>query len=205
VIKGWRAGTATVVVTLLTSALLVLDLTDEMFRRWWSARAFTTDTVAGVLVVLITVLVVNQVLRIRQQRDRSRATAAQAAILLSQAVRATRAVSALRDSGDHDAAADEVRTYMTMVLIAAPILIEARTPRAFLEKAQHLGGQLAHVLGTSARRSRSAASPSTVLDQALDELRAAAAPLLALLSDEDRAAATGGDETEAPESAAQVS
>jgi hypothetical protein len=204
VIKGWQAGISTIVVTLVTLVFVVLDLTDENFRRWWSTRAFTTDTVAGVLVVLITVLVVNQLLRIRQLRDRSRATAAQAAIVLSQAVRATRAVSALGDSGDRDAAADEVRTYMTMVLIAAPILIDVRTPRAFLEKAQHLGGQLAYVLGT-ARRSRSAASPSTVLDQALDELRAAAAPLLALLSDEDRAAATGGDETEPPESAAQVS
>ena len=203
-IKGWQAGISTIVVTLVTLAFVGLDLTDENFRRWWSTRAFTTDTVAGVLVVLITVLVVNQLLRIRQLRDRSRATAAQAAIVLSQAVRATRAVSALGDSGDRDAAADEVRTYMTMVLIAAPILIDARTPRAFLEKAQHLGGQLAYVLGT-ARRSRSAASPSTVLDQALDELRAAAAPLLALLSDEDRAAATGGDETEPPQSAAQVS
>ncbi len=203
-IKAWQAGTATIVVTLLTLAFVVLDLTDEMVRRWWSTRAFTTDTVAGVLVVLITVLVVNQVLRIRQQRDRSRAIAAQAAIVLSQAVRATRAASALGDSGDRDAASDEVRTYMTMVLIAAPVLIDARTPRAFLEKAQHLGGQLAHVLGSPTRRSRRAASPSTVLDQALDELRAAAAPLLALLSDEDRAAA-GGDETEPPESAAQVS
>ncbi|MBV9091096.1 MAG: hypothetical protein JO044_14555 [Mycobacteriaceae bacterium] len=201
-IKGWRAGTATVVVMLLTLALVVLDLTDGVFRRWWSARAFTTDTLGGILVVLITVLVVNQVLRIRQQRDRSRATAAQAAIVMSQAVRATRAVSALGDSGDRDAAADEVRTYMTMVLIAAPILIDARTPRAFLERAQHLGGELAQILGMPTGRSRRAAAPSTALDQALDKLRAAAAPLLALLSDEDRAAA-GSDETEPPESSAQ--
>ena len=203
-IKAWQSGAATVVVTLLTSALVVLDLADETFRRWWSARAFTTDTVAGVLVVMITVLVVNQVLRIRQLRDRSRATAAQAAIVLGQAVRATRAGSALSDSGDRDAAADEVRTYMTMVLIAAPVLIDARTPRAFLEKAQHLGGQLAYVLGIPAPRAGRAASPATALDQAVDELRAAAAPLLALLSDADRAA-TGGDQSEPPESAAQVS
>ena len=202
-ITGWQAGTATVVVTLLTLALVFLDITDELFRRWWSARAFTTDTVAGVLVVFITVLVVNQVVRIRQQRDRSRATAAQAAIVLGQAIRATRAVSALGNTGDRDAAADEVRTYMTMVLIAAPVLIDARTPRAFLEKAQHLGGQLAQVLTTPTSRSHTAAS-ATVLDQSLDEIRAAAAPLFSLLSDEDRAA-TGGDETEPPDSAGQVS
>jgi hypothetical protein len=44
-----------------------------------------------------------------------------------------------------------------------------------------------------------------VLGQALDELRTTAAPLIALLSDEDRAAAAGGDETEPPESVAHVS
>src|SRR5271166_7197025 len=87
-LKGWQAGSATVVVALLTSALITLDLTDGVFRRWWSSRASTTDAVGGILVVLITVLIVNQVLAIRQQRDRSRATAAQAAIVASQAFRA---------------------------------------------------------------------------------------------------------------------
>jgi hypothetical protein len=130
-VKGWQAGFATVVVVLLTLFLVVLDVTDETFRRWWSARAFTTDTVGGILVVLITVLVVNQVVRIRQLRDRSRATAAQAVIVLTQAGRATRAVAAVGDSGDRATASDEVRTYLTMVLIAAPILIDARRSRAF--------------------------------------------------------------------------
>ncbi|HWT50472.1 MAG TPA: hypothetical protein VN255_18510 [Mycobacterium sp.] len=104
-IKGWQAGSATIVVALLTLALIMLDLTDGPFRRWWSSRAFTTDTVGGILVVLITVLIVNQVLRMRQHRDRSQAIAAQTAILLSQASRVTRFVSALGDnSGDRLAA-----------------------------------------------------------------------------------------------------
>ena len=136
-IKGWQAGSATIIVALLTSALIILDLTDGPFRRWWSSRAaFTTDAVGGILVVAITVLIVNQVLRIRQQRDRCLATAAQTAIVLSQAIRATRLASALGDnSGDRAAASDEVRTYMTMLLIAAPILIDAKIPRAFLDSA----------------------------------------------------------------------
>ena len=58
-IKGWQAGSATIIVTLLTSALIILDLTDGPFRRWWSSRAFTTDAVGGILVVLITVLIVD--------------------------------------------------------------------------------------------------------------------------------------------------
>jgi hypothetical protein len=201
-VKGWQAGFATVVVTLLTLFLVVLDITDETFRQWWSARPFTTDTVGGILVVLITVLVVNQVLRIRQLRDRSRATAAQAAIVLTQAARATRVVAAVGDSGDRAAASDEVRTYLTMVLIAAPILIDARISRAFLEQAQRLGGLLAQTLGTAPRRRSRAVTPSATLDQALEHLRATAAPLIALLSGEERTAV--GDETEPAESAEQV-
>jgi len=34
-LKGWQAGSATVVVALLTSALITSDLTDGVFRRWW--------------------------------------------------------------------------------------------------------------------------------------------------------------------------
>ena len=201
-VKGWQAGFATVVVVLLTLLLVVFDVTDEAFRRWWSARAFTTDTVGGILVVLITVLVVNQVVRIRQLRDRSRATAAQALIVLTQAGRATRAVAAIGDSGDRAAASDEVRTYLTMVLIAAPILIDARSSRAFLEQAQRVGGLLVQTLGTAPQRSPRAATPSATPDQALRHLRATAAPLIALLSDEERTAI--GEESKPAESAEQV-
>src|SRR6201996_533965 len=119
--RFWQVGVATIAVALLSSALIVLDLSDGAFRRWWSARAFTTDAIAGILVVLITVLIVNQVLRLRQQRERFRATAAHAALLLSQANRATRAVLARATSGDRTAASEELRTYMIMLMIGAPI------------------------------------------------------------------------------------
>jgi hypothetical protein len=200
--KGWQAGFATGVVTLLTLALVVLDVSDGPFRQWWSMRAFTTDTVGGILVVLITVLVVNQVVRIRQLRDRSRATAAQAAIVLTQAGRATDAVAAVGDSGDRAAASDEVRTYLTMVLIAAPILIDARSSRAFLEQAQTLGALLVQTLGTAPQRSPRGASPSATPDQALRHLRSTAAPLIALLSYAERTAV--GEEPEPPEGTEQV-
>jgi len=69
VLKVWQAEVATIAVALLSSALIVLDLSDGAFRRWWSARAFTTDAIAGILVVLVTVLIVNQALGIRQERE----------------------------------------------------------------------------------------------------------------------------------------
>ena len=189
-LKFWQAGVATIAVALLSSALIVLDLSDGAFRRWWSARAFTTDAIAASLVVLITVLIVNQVLRLRQQRDRFRATAAHAALLLSQASRATRAVLACATSGDRTAASDELRTYMIMLMIGAPILIDSKTPRAFLEDAQRLGGMLAQV-----RQTDSPSAPSDAqLEEALRQLKMSAAPLVAALTAEERTAA-GTEET----------
>jgi hypothetical protein len=189
VLKVWQAGVATIAVALLSSALIVLDLSDGAFRRWWSARAFTTDAIAGILVVLVTVLIVNQALGIRQGRERFRATAAQASMVLSQAIRATRAVLACATSGDRTAASDELRTYMIM------LLIESKTPRVFLEDAQTLGGML--VQHSESQSSVKTATSDTQLEEALQQLKIAAAPLLAPLTAEERTAA-GTEETSRP-------
>jgi hypothetical protein len=149
-----------VAAALLSSALIVLDLSDGAFRRWWSARAFTTDAIAGILVVLITVLIVNQALGIRRNRERFRAAAAQASMVLGQAIRTTRAVLACTTSGDRTAASDELRTYMIMLMIAAPILIERKTPEPFWKTPKHW----AVCWSTSNIRSRRASSkPSRLM------------------------------------------
>src|SRR5260370_34049510 len=89
-----RRGVGSVGVVLVMLGLVIGDLTDGGLRRWWAGHALTTDTVAGLLVVLVTVLVVDQVVSMRQGRDRSRASAAQAAILTDPAARSARAGSA---------------------------------------------------------------------------------------------------------------
>jgi hypothetical protein len=196
VLTRWQGGLATVVVTLVTLGLVILDLTDGGFRRWWVERALTTDTVAGLLVLLITVLIVDQVVGRRQVKDRSLAVAAQAAIVMSQATRASKAVSsALDGSGDRGAASEEVRTYMIMLLVGAPVLIDARVSRNFLEQAQRLAGEMAHALTTMAKTPDANVSSSARLGDAAERLRAASAPLLQLLSPEERVAA-GGDESQ---------
>ena len=195
--RVWQAGVATMAVVVLSSALIVLDLSDDAFRRWWSARAFTTDASAGVLVVLITVLVVNQALGIRRDRQRFRATAAQASMVLSQAIRATRAVLSCATSGDRSAASDELRTYMIMLMLAAPILIESKTPRAFLEDAQTLSGMLVRFQHPEAQSSFKTVPSDAQLEEALRQLKIAAAPLLAPLTAEERTAA-GTEETSVP-------
>jgi hypothetical protein len=178
----WRGWLAALAATLVTAGLVAAEIDDVGMRHWWSGHALTTDTVSGLLVLLITLLVVNQVVRRRQLRDRSQAVAAQAAIMMAQADRASKAVSAVLDgSGDRNSAADEFRTYMMMLLVGAPVLIDGRLSRAFLEQAQRLGGEMARVLATMARAHRSEHAPTAPdarLNQATARLRSVAAPLL---------------------------
>jgi hypothetical protein len=178
----WRGWLAALAATLVTAGLVIAEIDDTGMRHWWSSHALTTDTVSGLLVLLITFLVVNQVVRRRQLRDRSQAVAAQAAIMMAQADRASSAVSAvLGGSGDRDTASDEFRTYMMMLLVGAPVLIDGRASRAFLEQAQRLGGVMARVLATMAKAHRSEHEPTALgarLNEATAQLRSVAAPLL---------------------------
>jgi hypothetical protein len=205
----WAGWPAAILVTLLTIALVLGDLLDEGMRRWWSAHALTTDTVSGLLVLLITVLVADQLLSRQQSRNRARAVAAQAAIMVAQATRAGKAVAGLTrgsagsgsgasgsgasgtgtsdagtsDADARDAAADEVRTYMMMLLVGAPLLIEDPVARHFLEEAQHLAGVMAATLTT---RQNAAGSG---FDDAVARLRAASIPMLKSLNQEERVVA----------------
>ena len=157
-LSRWQGGIAALIVTLLTCALVIGDITDGAMRRWWTGYALITDTVSGLLVLLITLLVVDQVVRLRQINDRARAVAAQAAIIMAQAVRASRSVTkgAAKgaDEGDRDAAADELRTYMMMLMIGTPVLIDAKASRNFLEQAQSVAGLMALALGATASAGR---------------------------------------------------
>jgi hypothetical protein len=67
-----------------------------------------------------------------------------------------------------------------MLLVGAPVLIDARTSRAFLEEAQRLGGEMTRALTTMGRED--SAAPSARIDDSVARLRAASAPLLSLLN-----------------------
>ena len=177
---GWLAA---VLAMLIMLALVAVELTDTRQRRWWAAHPLTTNTVAGLLVLLVTVLVVNQLLNRRETGQRGHAVAAQAAIVVAQAARSAKAVSSVIDgSGDRDAASDGFRTYMMMLLISAPVLIDDPVARRFLEQAQYLGGVMAHTLALIDRSTGGAATPGGRLDDAMQQLQSSAAPLLQLLS-----------------------
>src|SRR6516162_1255386 len=120
-LSRWLGGLAAAAVALVACVLVILDVTDAGLRRWWDAHALTTDTIAGLLVLMITVLVVEQVVRLRQGNSRARAVAIQVAILMTQANTAARAVSQfLAGSGDWAMAYDESPLHTMMVLTVAP-------------------------------------------------------------------------------------
>jgi WD40 repeat protein len=192
VLSGWQGWSAAIVATLLTAVLVILEITDEAMRRWWSGHALTTDTVSGLLVLLITLLVIDQLVRLRQIQGRARAVGAQAAIILTQAVRASRSVSeAIAKGADHskrDDAVDEFRTYMMMLLVGAPVLIDEKMSRTFLEQAQVVAAQMARALGVSPR-----SSADVHLDEAVRGLRDASKPLLQALDPQTQAAVSGDE------------
>ena len=195
-LSRWLGGLAAAAVALVACVLVILDLTDAGLRRWWDAHALTTDTIAGLLVLMITVLVVDQVVRLRQHKNRARAVAIQVAILMTQANTASRAVSrVLTGSGDRDMAYEEFRTYTMMVLAVAPVLIDARSSRNFLERAQDLDGEMALALSLLATVPSQEELPAARLDVTLQALKSASTPLLQDLTPELQSAIRGDNPT----------
>jgi hypothetical protein len=192
VLSRWLGWLAAAAAALVACVLVILDLTDAGLRRWWDDHSLTTDTIAGLLVLMITVLVVDQVVRLRQGSSRARAVAIQVAILTTQANIASRAVSqVLAGSGDRDAAYEEFRTFTMMVLSVAPILIDARTSRNFLERAQDLDAAMAQALSVLATVPGKEKSVAAQLDDTLQGLKSASTPLIQNLPAEMRSAVRG--------------
>lgn len=188
-----KAWIAVAVVSAVVLTLILLELANGGVRRFWSEHSLTTDTVAGVLVVAITVVMVDQVIRHRQARDQSRAVGAHAAIMVSQAKRAVEATVALRDkAGDRATASDAVRTYLLVLLVGAPVLMQDPVARRFLEQAQVLAAELGRILSPAEVGSLPSILFAGGLDQAIEQLRDAASPLMTALSAEERRAVSDG-------------
>jgi hypothetical protein len=172
---------------------VILDLTDDGLRRWWVGHALTAATVAGLLVLPITALVVDQVVRLRPVRNRARAVAVQVAIMVTEASCAQAVSRALAGSGDRQVADDEFRTYTMMLPSVAPVLIDDKMSRNFLEQAQQQDAEMAWALSVLAGQPRQGDSPATRLGDAMQALTAESAPLLQSLDPEMGSAVLGDD------------
>jgi hypothetical protein len=162
-------------------ALIALDILDDSFNTWFDQHSFTTDAVSTLLGLAVAALVVDRISDRRRLRDRAQVLAAQGAMIGAQGLRTHQAVaSALDGSGDREAAGDELRTYLTMMLTGAPVLIDAPQTRGFLETSQHLAAELAGALVMT----RAGDHPDDVdrrLDDAAKQVRVAVEPLLQAL------------------------
>ena len=178
-VRTWHPGLTTILIAPVLVALVVVDIVDRGVRVWFNTHAFTTDALTSVLVLLITVLIVNRILSVRQQRERGLVIAAQAAIISRQARRTVDLVKeSLTNPDQREPAADELRTYMAMLLVSAPVLIEGPTSRTFLESAQRLAAAMSIAMANDPKRQ----SGAHRLDVATDAMRDAVAPLLAALN-----------------------
>ncbi len=138
--QEWIAAAGMAVVL----ALIALELVDDAVNTWSDRHSFATDAVSTLLGLAVAALVVDRISARRRLRDQAQVMAAQGAMIAAQALRATGAVtSALDGSGEREAAADELRTFMMMMLTGAPVLMDAPDTRQFVETSQHLGAELA--------------------------------------------------------------
>jgi hypothetical protein len=185
--QEWIAAAVMAVVL----ALIVLDIVDQGFNTWFDHHSFTTDAVSTLLGLAVAALVVDRISDLRRLRDRAQVMAAQGAMIAGQGVRATRAVTAALDDPDQrDAAAEELRTFMTMMLNGAPVLMDALETREFLEESQRLAGELARALTLT----RSGGHPDGLdqrLNDAADRVRTAVQPLLKTLNIDQQSAIWG--------------
>ena len=122
---------------------------------------------------------------------------ASAAIMVAQGIRSGNAVSqALSGSGDKDSANDEFRTYMMMLLVGAPLLIDEPTSRAFLEQAQFLGAEMTRAIGAATRDNGKNSFKPDRVDRAVRQLRDASMPLVQVLDPQTQAVIRGEEQTE---------
>jgi hypothetical protein len=187
-----RAWAAALSVLLLTVVAVVLDIADSAVRNFWYRHSFTSSVVAGLLVLLLTVLFVDRVNRMRKVKDQSRAVGVQAAVILAQAGHAADAIKRPSPTEEErDEASQELRTYMQMLLTSAPLLIEAKASRMFLEVAQQAAAEF--LRSVRSRADDESLDISARVDAALEQLRGAAGPVVVRLNREERAAVASPD------------
>jgi len=133
-------------------ALVVCDLAVGGVREWWDRHSFTTDVVSSLLVLGVAALIVDEVVALRQRKQRALSVAVQSLILFEQARRTYEQVMNVgEESASVPEARDEAMNLANMLLIASPALFDDPEARVFLHQVQRLTGWIFLALASPER------------------------------------------------------
>jgi hypothetical protein len=187
-----RRVAAAVALVALT-AMVVSDVWISGTRSWWERHSVTGSIVSSLLVLAVTVLVIDEVVARRGRNERARVVAVQGLIVYGQIRRSQDAVLAQgADGAGSDAAVDELRNVANMLLIAAPMLFDDPTARAFLEEAQRFSALMIRIAVARTGTALTGQDRQRLSDGAA-RLQTAVAPLIARLPKPDAAILEGDD------------
>lgn len=184
--KARRVAAAAAVVVL--GVLVSFDFVYSGFRTFWDRHSFTASVVANLLVLAIAALVVDEVVALRQRKQRQVSVAVQGLILYGQARRAYRSVV----GGEEAGGIEELRTFASMLLTASSNLFDDPDARSFLEEVQRFTGVVYGILATSTDGKVSQAGKDKLSDQ-MSKLDMTVKPLVSRIPPQDRSAIEGSN------------
>jgi hypothetical protein len=174
--------------------VVVSDVWIPSMRSWWERHSVTGSTVSSLLVLAVTVLVIDEVVARRGRNERARVVAVQGLIVYGQIRRSQDAILAQGSDGTGaDAVVDELRNVANMLLIAAPMLFDDPTARAFLEEAQRFSALMIRIAVARTGTALTGQDRQRLTDGAA-RLQTAVAPLTARLPKPDSALLEGDDD-----------
>lgn len=176
--------TVALAVAVAIVVLVVLDQLDRTFRAWWDRHSFTGSVVESLLALAVTALIVDEVVRRRQRKERAVSVAVQALIVFGQARRVWSAVVGsdveARSTGN---SSQEVTILASMLLTAAPSLFDDPVSRRFLEEVERFFALVFRMAQTS--DGEASKDRSEDLHDALTKLQEAVKPLYARIPSQD--------------------
>jgi hypothetical protein len=166
-------------------ALVACDASVATLRSWFDAHALTASVVANLLTVAVTLLVVDQIVARRRQKERAVSVAVQSLILYAQARRAHRAVVAAQRDGSWPGVEEELRSLAALLLAASAALFDDPAARAFLEQLQRSSASMVRVV-RRASAGNAARDDDAQLEGVIADMQHAIIPLLRRIPDAER-------------------
>jgi hypothetical protein len=174
---------AAIAAVAVLAVLVSFDFVDSGFRSFWDRHSFTASVVANLLVLAIAALVVDEIVALRQRRQRQVSVSVQGLLLYGQARRAYRSVV----GGEEAGGVEELRAFASMLLTASSNLFDDPDARSFLEEVQRFTGVMYGALSTATDGKLTDAGAEKLSGQ-MARLDSAVKPLMNRIPPQERSA-----------------